>query len=176
MYLRDYKTAIEYSDKSIVIFEKIYGEGCKESGSSLFTLGMCYNSLGDSAKAIEYFEKYLVPGIEDQSRVGITKFIIANCCLDLNEKNKALDCLNEALPIFKEKYGERRPIVGHAYLCIAMCYEKMGEKENAVKYYKEALPILRFHILFKKMIKTMLQIKYKNETSIIRKALRRLSV
>ena len=59
----------------------------------------------------------------------------------INEKQKAIDSLNQAVTIYRtvgNKLGEASTLKG-----IGVVYDSLGENQKALEFYNQALPLLK---------------------------------
>jgi CHAT domain-containing protein/tetratricopeptide (TPR) repeat protein len=107
------------------------------------TIGTVYFPLGETRKALDYFNQALPIWRAVGDRAGEAEVLnnIGVVYDALGEKQKALDYYNQALPL-KRAVGDR---AGEATILsnIGLVYKALGEEQKALDYFNQALPLER---------------------------------
>jgi len=112
-------------------------------GAVLGNLGLAYNHLGESRKAIEYYEQALKISREIGDRLGEENRLgnLGLAYYRLGEIKKAIEYYEQALEISREigdKCGE-----GNHLGNLGLAYCDLGEPKKAIEYNEQALKISR---------------------------------
>ena len=108
-------------------------------------IGIIYSILGESQKALDYFNQalpiYKTVAVRDRNAEASVLNDIGIVYNRLGESQKALDYYNKALPIYKavgDLRGEARALgnIGNVYI-------NLGELQKALDYHNQALPIYK---------------------------------
>lgn len=115
----------------------------RDHSAILGNLGVAYYYLGESRKAIEYYEQALKISreIRDKGGEGNNLGNLGSAYSDLGEYRKAIEYYDQALKISRE-IGDRRgedTDLGN----LGNTYYSMGEPKKAIEYYGQALEISR---------------------------------
>lgn len=128
----DFDKAIDYISKQIALRESSYYLVCR---------GLIYSDAMELELAIKDYEKALEYNPED----SIVWNNMACCYRSLRQHKKAIECLEKAVEVGKEK--EKLP-----YRNMASCYWDLGEYDKAFVWYKKALELFPdYTYLWKKM-------------------------
>jgi tetratricopeptide (TPR) repeat protein len=107
--------------------------------------GLICDRIGESKKAIEYFEKALEIGIELYGEkhpfVATTLSNLGSAWHALGDFKKAISYFEKALEIDREIYGERHPDVATTLSNLGSAWNALGEYKKAVEYFEKALEI-----------------------------------
>ena len=112
-------------------------------GNALGILGLAYAALGETRKAIEYYEQWLQIAREIGNRTGEGR-VLGNLGLAyaaLGETRKAIEYYEQRLRIARE-IGDRRgegSVLGN----LGNAYAALGERRKAIEYYEQHLQIAR---------------------------------
>jgi tetratricopeptide (TPR) repeat protein len=111
--------------------------------SALLGLGLVYNRLGLSLKALEFYNQALPIVREIGDRSGEANILndIGRVYSVLDDKRKALEFYNQALSIMREagnRMGEATTLNN-----IGGVYSALGDNSKALEFYNQALPIMR---------------------------------
>lgn len=115
----------------------------KHEGIHLGNLGIAFSAIGNSQKAIEYYEKQLlvVREISDQHGEGAALANLGVAYTNLGDPRKAIKYYEQAL-VIAQKIGERRSEGGT--LCnLGNAYNDLGDTKRAIELLEEALVISR---------------------------------
>ena len=112
-------------------------------GVHLGNLGNAYYYLGETRKAIEYYEHDLdiAREIGDLRMEGNQLGNLGNAYKDLGEPRKAIEYYEQALAIARE-IGDRRG-EGNALGSLGNAYYYLGEPRKAIEYFDQALVIFQ---------------------------------
>jgi len=111
--------------------------------SALSNLGGAYADLGDSCRAIEFYERGLVIAREigDRSLQGNALGNLGNAYRRLGYLDRAIEHLGHVLAIARE-IGDRR-IEAITLNNVGLAYADQGDSSRAMSFYGDALRILR---------------------------------
>jgi tetratricopeptide (TPR) repeat protein len=116
----------------------------KESeGRALGNLGLAYAELGETRKAIEYYEQYwrIAREIGDRRSEGQALGYLGNAYADLGETREAIE-FHEQYRQIAHEIGDRRG-EGNAMGNLGLAYAELGETRKAIEYYEQVLQIAR---------------------------------
>jgi len=121
----------------------VSAEAHYDEGLFLNFLGVACAALGETYKAIEYYEQALAIAHEigDRWVEGIALGCLGNAYADLSETRKAIEYHNQYLTIAHE-IGDRRG-EGNALGNLGNAYADLGETLKAIEYHEQALAIDR---------------------------------
>jgi CHAT domain-containing protein/Tfp pilus assembly protein PilF len=110
---------------------------------TLNSIGMIYNSLGETQKALEKFNEGLPlwRAVGDRNGEALALNNIGGVYRSLGEMQKALEKLNETLPILRA-VGDRS-LEAVTLNNIGGVYQSLGETQKALEKFNEALPLRR---------------------------------
>jgi len=114
-----------------------------EEALTLDSIGTVYFPLGETQKALDYFNQALPlrRAVGDRDGEAITLCNIGAVYDKLGEKQKALDYYNQALPLMRA-VGDRAN-EGATLSNIGEAYDTLGERQKALDYFNHALPLQR---------------------------------
>jgi len=141
----DYDIALEYYQKALEIYEKVFGTEHPDTAKSYNYIGLLYNNQGNYDKALEYYMKAL----EIREKLfGTGYFDTATSYNNIGELHakrgdydKALDYYHKALEIRMKVFGTEHPDTAQSYNNFGVLYMKKGDYDNALEYYMKALKI-----------------------------------
>ena len=112
-------------------------------GKALGNLGVAYKNLGETRKAIGFYEQALVIDREigDRRGEGTDLGNLGNAYAALGETRKAIGFYEQQLVIARE-IGDRRG-EGNALGNLGVAYKNLGETRKAIGFYEQALVIDR---------------------------------
>ncbi|MEM3444980.1 MAG: tetratricopeptide repeat protein, partial [Thermoplasmata archaeon] len=135
----EYRKAIEWQEKALVVFEKVKAE--KEMANAIHRIGACYIYLGEYEKAMEFFSKAL--GIREKINDlrGLTGSYnnIGIIYHDKGDYEKALEFHTKSLAL-REKIGDVWGIA-ISYSNIGIIYHDKGDYEKALEFYTKSLEL-----------------------------------
>ena len=110
-------------------------------GSHLGNLGLAYAALGETRRAVEFYEQQLVitREIGDRSGEGSALGNLGNAYAALGETRRAVEFYEQRLVIARE-IGDRRG-EGNALGNLGNAYAVLGETRRAVEFHEQALAI-----------------------------------
>ena len=119
------------------------GDQRRHLKSLVVVLGTCYWALGQTARAIEFYEQALAIAREigDRRGEGANLGNLGICYLALGQTSRAIEYLEQALAIARE-IGNRRD-EGSNLDNLGNCYSALGQTSRAIEYYEQALAIFR---------------------------------
>jgi tetratricopeptide (TPR) repeat protein len=112
-------------------------------GAALGNLGITYADLGETRKAIEFYEQALLIDHEIGDRRG-EGHALGNLGLayaDLGETRKAIEYHEQSL-VIKREIGDRRG-EGNSLGNLGLAYADLGETRKAIEYQEQRLVIIR---------------------------------
>ena len=112
-------------------------------GASLTSLGIAYDSLGQSERAIDFFQQSLDIKKEIGDIQGESNSLnnLGNACYFLGQYERAIAFYQQSLDIAKEIgdiQGESRSLNN-----LGTAYESLGQYERAIAFYQQSLQIKR---------------------------------
>ena len=115
----------------------------KNEGNALGNLGLAYSALGETRKAIEYYEQRLDIARETGDRRGEGRALgnLGLAYSALGETRKAIEYYEQHLAIARET-GDRRG-EGNALGNLGVAYSDLGETRKAIEYHEQRLAIAR---------------------------------
>ena len=141
----NYKKALEYCQKAIVISEKVLGADHPETAIVYNNIGSVYVALGNCKKALKYYGKALAINEEKLGKMHLNTAICYNNIGEIYYKqgdySKAVKYYQEALAIDKEKLGTDNPGTATDYNNIGTVYRKQGKYDMALVYHLKAMEI-----------------------------------
>ncbi len=115
----------------------------EHEGRALGNLGVAYRELGETRKAVEYFEKVLAIAREtgDRRAEGAALGNLGNAYSDLEEPRKAIEYYEQHRAITRET-GDRS---GEGMMLgnLGVVYLDLGEPRKAIEYHEQCLAIAR---------------------------------
>ncbi len=141
----DYRSSIEYSQKSLAIVEKVFGKEHLHTAVSYDNLGLLYATMGDYPKALNYHQKALaifekVLGKEDDA-VALTYTGLGFVYKAIGDYPKALEYSQKALAIFKKTLGKEHAQTAKGYSNMGWLYATLGDYPKALNYHQKALVV-----------------------------------
>ncbi|MBF0320480.1 MAG: tetratricopeptide repeat protein [Nitrospirae bacterium] len=122
------KEAIDEKDRSVSILLNDYG--------------MSFKTLGEPAKALEYFEKALAIDLDlygdKHSNVAVRYNNIGASWQDLDEPVKAKEYFDKSLAIDLDLYGDKHHKVAADYNNIGHAWYSLGQPQKAIGYVEKA--------------------------------------
>jgi len=114
-----------------------------DEAAFLNLLGLAYNALGESRKAIEFYEQALAISKEigDQQGEGAVPGNLGNAYRDLGETRKAIEYFEQILKLHREigdRWNEGKDLNN-----LGIAYADLGEFRKAIEYYEQDLAIAR---------------------------------
>ncbi len=133
----EYREARDYYEKAVQLEPK--------NSDYLNQYGYILDKLGESKKAIEYYEKALKIDIEvygDKHPNVATRYNnIGAAWIKLGDSKKAIDYFETALKIGLAVYGDKHPDVAASYYNIGSALVSLEEYKKAIEYYEKSLQI-----------------------------------
>jgi tetratricopeptide (TPR) repeat protein/CHAT domain-containing protein len=145
----EWEAALEGYNRALAMAKELDSKG--DIASTLNNLGMTYNSVGEKAKAKEYFEQSLavIRSIASKSKQerrteASTLDNLGFVCAFLGEPQKALEHYRQSVAAWRE-INEPTFIDGESatYLNMALIYLGLGEKKTALDLLNKALDMFR---------------------------------
>jgi len=112
-------------------------------GNALGNLGIAYKNLGETRRAIQFYEQQLVIVREIGDRCGEGNALgnLGNAYKDIGDTRRAIQFHEQALPTLRE-VGNRRgegAVLGN----LGIAYRNLGETRRAIQFYEQDLAIAR---------------------------------
>lgn len=106
-------------------------------------LGIEYEVLGETNKAIEYFDQAIKISrkIRDKRREGKLLVSLGIAYKNLGETEKAIECYNQEIKISREM--KNRHLEGTALGNLGVAYKNLGEPRKAIECYDQSIKFLR---------------------------------
>ncbi|WP_213150938.1 tetratricopeptide repeat protein [Neochlamydia sp. AcF95] len=137
--------AAKYSNQTLAISIKLFGENHPSVASCYSNLGAIYQDQGNLAKAVEYSRKALAINFK---LFGENHFMIARYYNNLGQiykeqgnLDKAVKYSKKALAIDLKLFEENHPTVARDYNNLGAIYQAQGNLDKATDYSKKALAI-----------------------------------
>ena len=130
--------AIDYFQKALLIYKKIYPYNHPLIGEALHHIGAAYYKLGLINDAINYFKESLDYHAEEllgHNNLGVIY-------LDRKEFNLAIEHFTIALEIAESTYGLKHIDVALVYENLGNAYHEQDQEPLALAFYEKALQIL----------------------------------
>ncbi len=143
----DYEYLLKWGHYSLLIklYELVRGKisDPRLEQRCLNELGLAYDSIGQTQKAISYYEEALsvVRARKDRGYEGVLLGNLGNCYYALGQTGRAVELYEQALAIRRE-IGDRRG-EGSNLTGLGNCYADLGQTGRAIEYYEQALAIQR---------------------------------
>jgi signal transduction histidine kinase/tetratricopeptide (TPR) repeat protein len=140
-YQSDYKTAMNYSMRSLKMCEEVGNR--RGVAAVLSNIGIIHYDLQNFPKAIEYQKRALVINRELNVMLSVAGNLgnLGNSYSSLKQHEKAIDYYKQAIAI-SEKFGEKFGM-SLGYSAIAGDYFELKQYENAMTYITKALQLSR---------------------------------
>ncbi|MES0336433.1 MAG: tetratricopeptide repeat protein [Candidatus Magnetobacterium sp. LHC-1] len=137
------KVVVKVSDSVIAEVK----ENKDENAAGLLNLyAFTLHTLGESKRAIEFYEKALDIALEvyGEKHPNVATFYnnIGGSWYFLGDPKKALTFFEKALAIFLEVYGEKYPNVANSYNNIGNIWNALGNSKKAIEFYEKSLAVL----------------------------------
>ena len=115
----------------------------RREGAALGNLGLAYVALGETRKAIQFYQQALIIAREVGDRHGEGNALgnLGNAYAALGEPRKAIEFYEQTLAIDRE-IGDRRG-EGSALGCLGIAYNNLGEPRKAIEFHQKHLTIAR---------------------------------
>jgi tetratricopeptide (TPR) repeat protein len=144
-YILAYAEALQKGEYILSQLQKL--ERDENFARFLFEFGVIYESIGDSKKAVDYFEKALeidreVYG-EKHPDVATMLSNLGLAWDSLGDSKKAIEYFEKALKIDREVYGEKHPDVATRLNNLGGAWKSLGDYKKAIDYFEKALKIDR---------------------------------
>jgi len=132
---------IGWMQSALVAARKL--ENKNAEGVHLGNLGGAYSELGETRKAIEFYEQALVIAREISDKRNESAWLgnLGLAYADLGETRKAIEFYEQDLAIAHE-IGDRRG-ESNALMNIGNAHFSLGDIQRAIEYHEQALPIFR---------------------------------
>lgn len=134
---KEYREAIEYSQKSLEVFQNTKTPITRST--TLLTLGISYAELNNEKAAIKYLQQSLAlirkqknPEVE-----GAVLSVLGSIYNKFGKRSQALIVLQQSLSVIEN--SETANKVFYPYLVLARTYSNLNKPSVAIAYYKEAI-------------------------------------
>lgn len=143
----DYKKALEFTQKSLDIKKKQYGDNSSKYASTLNNLGTIYSRLGNFNLALECFEtaeKVFVETEGASSEKTCEAYLnMGNLYNRLGQNDLALDYYNKALTIETNTNGASSKQLSPIYNNMGTIYQNLEEYRQALFYFRKSIGLLK---------------------------------
>jgi CHAT domain-containing protein/tetratricopeptide (TPR) repeat protein len=143
--LGDYAKGMEYTERELAIWLKLFGEEHEYTAASLFVLGNIHGVLDDYAKAKEYAERALAIRLklfgEEHADTAASLFCLGKIYGELGDYAKAKEYHEHALAIRLKLFGEEHADTANSLHNLGNDYHNLGEHAKAKDCYERALAI-----------------------------------
>ena len=136
---------LEYLEKALSIYKRIYGEKHPDTASCYNNIGLILSETGNTSRALECYEKAL--NIEQEVygpvHVEIARAMgnIGTIYYKQGDLDKALDYYEKGLHILEKSLGTTHDGMGYFYNNIGLIYYNKGDFEKAREYYDKFFSI-----------------------------------
>jgi tetratricopeptide (TPR) repeat protein len=132
---------ILWLEAALTIAQQLHDRAAE--GRHTGSLGNAYSKLGETRRAIEFYEQclFITRELGNQWHEGTSLGNLGNRYLELGETRRAIEFYEQGLSIAR-KIGERREegrILGN----LGIAYAALGETRHAVEFYEQRLTIAR---------------------------------
>ncbi len=106
-----------------------------------YCIGYVYHLIGHAKEALENFKSSyeLVDVVGDKDKLGMVLRAMSDCYLRLNEHDKAIEYLNEALSIYQHPSDNvDHGLAAKTLRALGMAYRFEKDYESALTYFKQA--------------------------------------
>ncbi|MBQ9205942.1 MAG: tetratricopeptide repeat protein [Treponema sp.] len=141
----DYENALLYGQKSLALYQELYGKNTPQTLEPLVNIGNIYLAKADFKTALQLYEQALdlqkKGAIEENA---ITASLYNNIGLayeDMTDYKNALHYLEKSLELRKKLFGEEHTEVAASYSNIGMVYYQNGDFDRALSYFFKALSL-----------------------------------
>ena len=139
----DYKTALEFYEKTLKMRKNILGEYHPEIATCYHNIGATNDALGHHEKAVNSYEQALTVlwklDLEDTAEIARTYNNLGETYNRLGDYNKSLELHYKSLKIYREIYGDINAILIKNLLGIANSLLSINEVDKAKLYYEDSL-------------------------------------
>ena len=125
---KDYESAIENYEKSILIYEKLNEKS--KLDQSYKSIGLCFIKLKNYPKTLEYLEKLVESSQEVEHKLNLAETYIA-----LNEFDKAVNLLKKVI----DDTSEEHFLKCLAYILMSISLFSLDKEEDAIASIKEMI-------------------------------------
>ncbi|MGD2248926.1 MAG: tetratricopeptide repeat protein [Candidatus Methanofastidiosia archaeon] len=144
-YILAYAEALQKGEYILSQLQKL--ERNEKFARFLNEFGVIYKSIGDSKKAVDYYEKALEIGREvyGERHPDVATYLnnLGLAWDSLGDSKKAIDYYEKALEIGREVYGERHPDVATYLNNLGAAWYSLGDYKKGIKYCEYALSVDR---------------------------------
>ena len=140
LYLRQHsREQIRWQEIALAAAQRLQDRAGEST--ALSNLGVAYSDLGETGRAIQFFEQHLAIAREIGDRRGEGSALgnLGIAYADLGETGRAIQFHEQALPILRE-IGNRRG-EGNALGNLGIAYADLGEISRAIQFYEQYLAI-----------------------------------
>lgn len=143
----DYKKALEFTQKSLEIKKKQFGENSSKYASTLNNLGTIYSRLGNFNLALECFETAEKIFVETEGasseKTGEVYLNMGNLYNRLGQNDLALDYYNKAMTIETATSGQASKQLSPIYNNMGTIYQNLEEYRQAMFYFRKSISLLK---------------------------------
>ncbi|CAF1594574.1 unnamed protein product [Adineta ricciae] len=141
----DFKTAIDYYEKALEIWEKTLPSNHPSLATSYSCIGIVYMNMGEYSKALSFYEKSLeirgktVPSNHPSLATSYNN--IGLVYMNMGEYSKALSFYEKSLEIRGKTLPSNHPSLATSYNNIGAVYYNAKDYSKALTYFERALDI-----------------------------------
>ena len=146
----DFKSALEWSIKSLVINEAIHGKEGVPTAHICNTIGTIHRKQRNYKKAMNFYKRALY---NLESEIGKDDISVSTVCNSIavlfaekKQFKQALKWHRRDLSICESLLKKDHPDIATSYNNIAMIYHDMGDSKTALEWYEKAIEI-RYKVL-----------------------------
>ncbi len=141
----EYDKAIELHLRSAELLRVAFGESNLQFALALRNVGSNFKNKGDSAKALDYFQRSLGAYQRAQNKVEVatTLLEIGLVHASLKDREKAADCFDRALGLRRQARGAAHIETARMAQSIAKAWFDIEEFDRALDLYQQALIVFR---------------------------------
>ncbi len=141
-YQDKHKEALEHHHKALKIYH-IKGKRTIEIANTYAYIGVCYERMMISDKAISYIHKALEIQLDllghSHSEIAVTYGDLASAYMNKEDFDKALSYHQKALDIFLKSSHDHPHNLAALYTNMGTCYRVKGDYSQALQYFYKAL-------------------------------------
>jgi CHAT domain-containing protein len=139
-YLKNYKTAVSYYLKSLLLKEKFKLSGIDKA---YFNLARAYSLTGEKDSSEIYYKKAIEYRIKkyghDYFRLASVNMNYGIFLTEQKDYENAFGKLKESVRIYELNYGIQHPYTANSYKYLAACYTAEANHDSALYWYQKSL-------------------------------------
>jgi len=130
---KQYPQALKYLQKSLMIFEKYYGEKQQITARGYNNLALVYQQIGDFPQALKYHKKAL---IARENLLGKNHADTAGSYDNLGSLYQEMKDYSNALEYYQKSLTVRKKIFGNTHILMAISYYHLGSLYYSMADFK----------------------------------------